>query len=349
LNGEIIGYKPQAYNALKSLYMQGKLKPAELTQHDCLNIDNINEPKEDGSCCIDGCYKKHFSRGYCTTHYGQFIVNDCPMCEVGRQSLTDRGVSLADDWSKNCKEASKLRWNDTQLKPFLRQWKRKNCICAVPKYIIRSAYDMSKHQGIDAGLLRYVQTIIDHEIVNKFKEYSKSNFTENMLSIVPPSSEERDADVYSKISKECYKYDSISGISAAIDLDCLIERACLSDEEFNIIKCVDLQEMTIKEYADGVHKSSIYVKKVRNGALFKLRNSNVSSVTMSKIVQHSCDEHTCIPSDVFSDIKHGPCVKARRDILVKLVDLGFSDMEISKCTGFDVDRVNVIIGNAVGY
>ena len=104
---------PKDVSILESLYRQGRLKPAELTEHECTATF---EPRRstDGNCVEPGCGKKHFSRGYCNVHYGRFRKTKCAGCDHGRKLLASRGLSLTHRWGSagSFQAALKLRWND---------------------------------------------------------------------------------------------------------------------------------------------------------------------------------------------------------------------------------------------
>ncbi len=90
----LLGYDADNFSALESLYRQGKLKPSELTDHECQEFVRSIEKRGD-QCGVNDCNKKHYSLGYCSNHYHMSRVRSCSACEHGRELLRQRGVSLA--------------------------------------------------------------------------------------------------------------------------------------------------------------------------------------------------------------------------------------------------------------
>jgi len=167
----LLGYEIDNYGALESLYRQGKLKPAELTEHVCQEeVRSI--PKRGDHCGYGTCNRKHYAMGYCSNHYHFSRVKPCSVCEHGRELLRSRGLSLSHRWSNPdvADAVRKLRWNDSQLRPFLRDWRKQNLVKESPLYLMRRD---PKH-GIDAGLLKYAEMVIDHEVVNDFKRMGRA-------------------------------------------------------------------------------------------------------------------------------------------------------------------------------
>lgn len=131
----LLGYPEGSYSSLASLYRQGRLRPAELTEHTCSG-------------------KK------------------CPACERGKASLKARKVSLAHRWTDPDvqDEVRKLRWNDSQLKPLLRKWRGENTIATTPLYVVRSS-----NFSVQAGLYKYAEIIIRNEVTNGFKRMARTD------------------------------------------------------------------------------------------------------------------------------------------------------------------------------
>ena len=264
---KLLGYPPgssvdsrgrSSYNVLKSLYKQGRLKPAELTQHECSEVLTYAD-SVDGKCSVPGCGKKHLSRGFCTAHYGRRVVTRCPICDKGRASLSARGLSLADDWTKSA-HVSSLRWEDSQLRPFLRQWRRKNLVTEVPLKIVRPEGQISPYQGIEAGLLKYAWIIINNEVVNDFKRMTRTLDSTYMVFNDGMSPDIGDADMVAwevdegdkpyMVVKDSSAMDVFNNTENGIDIVRMAHKANLSAEEQDVIVKIDLNEMNVREYAE---------------------------------------------------------------------------------------------------
>lgn len=267
---KLLGYAPGQYNALKSLYKQGRLRPAEFTQHECSESSNRAQPI-DGKCSVEGCGKRHLSRGYCVTHYGQIMKHTCSICEKGRASLKAKKVSLADDWMKSPEAVKSLRWNDSQLRPFLRFWHRQNLVSCAPLTIMRPIYQTGPYVGIEAGLLKYASILIGNEVINDFKRMRRTDDIGSSVLNDGVSGETENADVVawesdeagerSMIIKDSSSLDEFKAREFASDISAMMSKANLSDAEKEIIFGVDLEDVNIKDYVENwnaeVKKSSM--------------------------------------------------------------------------------------------
>jgi DNA-directed RNA polymerase specialized sigma24 family protein len=320
--GNLVSFKPEAYNVLKSLYKQGRIKPAELTQHECTEQIVTARPIVSGNkhlCSVSGCGKKHFSRGYCTTHYGQHIQHTCPICEKGRASLRTRGVSLADDWEKASAAAAILRWDDSQLRPFLRQWRRQNIVSRVPQKIVRPSDNVGPYQGIDAGLLKYSWIMINNEVVNDFKRMTRTFDASCMVFNDGISPNVGDADTVAwemdddgartqMIVKDASALDTFHAAENGVDVMTLIEGANLTQEESDTILQIDLKELNIREYADSLGVSVAHVHRVRNLALEKMRHVDMPDAFIIGLMAATCHKYGCSVDDMLGPDRVGPCL-----------------------------------------
>ena len=246
----LLGRNQNDYGLLESMYRQGRLRPAELTEHACTNN------------------------------------KDCYGCVVGRQILANKGLSLNCRWTDPDvrKNVRKLRWNDRQLNKFLRNWRNTNLIKATPRYIMRD----DPKKGIDAGLLKYAQMIIDHEVVNEFKRLYRNDdvgfgtFNNGMCP------EYSDADTcgweYDEDSQESYlvnvdpeSANEFNLTEHRSDVTQLLNQANLTSDELSVIKNVDILGIPVKEYAEEVNKSHQRIHQIRDKAIEKLRQSIVNS------------------------------------------------------------------------
>jgi len=263
-----------SYGVLESLYRQGRMKPSELTEHDCVER-TITIAHPDGLCGVTGCDKKHYSRGYCSAHYGRSKLVACTECERGRAVLKSKGIALTDRWTDPsvAKVVARLRWNDSQLTPFLRDWHNSNRIKNLPRYIMRN----SDVASIDAGLLKYANMVIDNDVINNFKAMSRNEDSENR----PEDSGSAEVIVWVTDDKtqasdplfvdQASAYTS--GFEDRTDLVSIIKNACLTAEEMDVLMNSDLSDKTTKEYAEEAKVSVAVVNKIRTSAILKLRNT----------------------------------------------------------------------------
>lgn len=349
-------FHPEAYNVLKSLYKQGRLKPAELSEHTCAQIVSIPEVV-DGLCSFPGCGKKHFAQGYCSAHYGRHVVASCIACHEGKNTLKSHGVSLADDWAKNWEAAAALRWNDAQLKPFLREWRKQNMVKRAPKYIVRRPPKPGELHGVDAGLLKYARYIIDHEMVNDFKRIERTDDLSNGVFNKGVSSgigddnliawESDDSQEPQMVVKDKSSLDGFRSTETLSDLTSMIRQANLSEEEMDVILNVDLREVGIRAHAEATGVTISHVHKVRNAALAKMKNCEMlSGALLDKLAHQIGDKHSCSVDDMLGPSRVGSCVIARSEFFQKLSEMGLSTQEISMRTAVPEDRVNLALTRA---
>ena len=262
-----------AYGTLESLYRQGRMRPSELTEHECSEkVDSI--PHLVGRCGVSGCDRKHYSRGYCSTHYSYSKKKVCPECDAGRKSLKDRGISLANRWSDPAvkKVIDRLRWNDSQLAPFLRDWNNSNKIFALPRYILRKPNEAT----VDAGLIKYANMIIDNDVVNAFKSIGRS---EDKPKVDSDSSDMGHEPIQLKSgsdssgeSDDSYEDSSIHRAEERKDILDIMVGAKLTEDEIKIIMKMDMEGSTAKEVADDMSMPLMRINKLRAGAMAKMRN-----------------------------------------------------------------------------
>ncbi|HEY8094509.1 MAG TPA: hypothetical protein VIE65_00250 [Methylobacter sp.] len=247
---ELIGYPAGKYEPLASLYRQGRLVPSEFTEHQCTNRQK------------------------------------CVECFRGRESLKKRKVSLVHRWDspESVAEASKLRWNDAQVVPFLRHWHKSNMIYFVPEYIMRRSINGKPPQGIDAGLLAYVMKFIRNTVINEFKNMSRYDDTSRMVFNAGRCPEIGDAEAVAFESEDGVSEDkqqriiidsrSISGYQKSehrLDLQDIIHSSGLDAEELDVILKIDLHEVTVRDYAESIGYSVQKVHRIRTSAMQKMR------------------------------------------------------------------------------
>lgn len=239
---ELLGYEPGNYGILESLYRQGRLKPSLFTEHVCSGPN-------------------------------------CLTCASGKEYLVKRKISLAHRWSdpEVAIAVKKLRWNDSQLRPFLREWKKTNLIKGVPRYILRQT-----NTTIDAGLLKYAQIIIDNEVVNDFKRMTRYDDL-SQTSITGCLSPELSTDdiIAYESSDDADKAiltfrDSNSSVPFELyekhtDIHVLINKAHLTTAELQLIQAIYFNDLDPEDYSKENNISITEIKKMRSSVIKKLQ------------------------------------------------------------------------------
>lgn len=314
---KLLGYEAGKYESLASLYRQGRLKPSELTEHMCSG-------------------KK------------------CPECKHGRASLKTKHLSLAHRWElpEVAAEAAKLRWNDSQLAPFLREWRRQNIVRHTPLYIMRPVEANGKPHGIDAGLLKYAKILIRNEVVNDFKRMTRTDDMTNMVFNDGVSPDVADVEMVSwevddDETKQCVFLDpdakmEFETIENKNDISALANNADLTADEIDVVKCVDLLAMTVREYAVRTGKPIPRVHRLRNGALKKLRGS-LSEDRIKAITQGVCNQFGCTQEELLGQSVVGPTVLARTRLFSLLYDAGMSIQDMRMYFSYPENKITAAI------
>lgn len=350
----MLGYGPTDYSVLESMYRQGRIRPSELTEHYCKEIPR-GVPANERGCASSGCAEEHYSRGYCGSHYRKIRSQSCTECDRGRISLRSRGISLAKRWTDPSiiDTVSKLRFNDRQLAPFLREWQNKNMVRVTPEYIMRS-----KKHGIDAGLLKYAEMVIDHEVVNDFKRMSRADDLSSMVlqnrldpefgngdTVCYEASEE--GDMKEQILRDPSGIRSFHSLENKHDLERLTEGVSLTDEEFDVVQNLDLGDLSASEYA---HKHGLRgisrIHRLRSEALRKLRGETMSDDKMRDLAFKIAGSYGCTVSQMLGPIMVGPPVIARGDFFAALFDSGMTITAIASKYECPEDRILAGINRA---
>jgi hypothetical protein len=198
---------------------------------------------------------------------------------------------LAHDWKDPsvAHQILKLRWNDSQLKPFLRDWKKSNKIKTTPLYIMRD----SAVQGVEAGLLKYAKTVIDNAVKNDFKLLSRSDDLGSMVMNdgISPEAMDSDSIVWEKDENDesnmirtfvdMQSNAAFSNLEIRRDISSIIHLANLDEQEVDTIIGIDLSESTVRIYAGNNGLSIQSVREIRSSALRKIR----------KVVGNSSEEY----------------------------------------------------------
>lgn len=354
----LLGYGPTEYNVLKALYIQGKLKPSELTEHPCLE-KIVPGKRRGGTCGVKDCGRRHYSLGYCSTHYPLSRVRNCPECDHGRELLKARGISAAHCWSdpEVASVVAKLRWNDKQLKPFLREWRRHNMVRATPEYIMRR----DSKQGIDAGLLKYAEMVIDHEVVNDFKRISRSDDLSNMVlnnGMSPEhgdkevvffdsnGKEDGDGDPSERIICDLTARESFSKAEHYHDIRRLVQSADLTEEEMEVLIEVDLRDMPISDYSEQSGLTVQRIHRVRAAAHKKLSKGDSQDAMPRILAVTVANRHNCSVDDITGTATFGSCVKARTELFSSLFDAGLTVSRIATYFGVADDLVVAAINRS---
>lgn len=312
-----LGYKPGQYTALSSLWRSRGFRPSELTEHPC-NGD------------------------------------PCEECDKGRTSLRSRGLSLAHDWSKPevAAAAAKLRWNDSQLKPFLREWRKANTIKRTPICIVR----LAPSQGIDAGLLKYAQIIVDNEVSNDFKRMSRADDLETFVRAGgvcpehsndesmgwesdnrPSGGEERPTRAF----RDMNGAQRVKEYEVARDLRRVMAGSGLTDEEADVIQKLELDEMSVRTYCDATGMPAARVNRLRSAALAKLKTPFAGR---DSFLQGLATRFGCSVDEILDPtVAVGRAIPARTEMFYGLSRLGMTAETMASAFGFPIDRVQLSI------
>jgi predicted DNA-binding protein (UPF0251 family) len=355
----LLGYDANNYGALESLYRQGKLKPSELTEHQCQEV--ITPIAKRGDLCGYGdCTRKHYAMGYCSNHYHFSRVRACPECDHGRELLRQRGLSLSHRWSSPEVAAAvgKLRWNDSQLKPYLREWRRQNLVSKTPLYIMRR----DPKQGIDAGLLKYAEMVIDHEVVNDFKRMSRAEDLSTMVlnngmgpehsdaETVAWDSDDKDKEDPSSIQRIIRDSSAMSKFTQAEgwhDVRRLVESAELTTEESDAIVSIDLGDMSVRQYSEQSGIAVPRIHRLLTSAHHKLASQDLPESVTSEMAEKTASKHGITVADITGPQLFGPCVVARTELFSKLFDVGMTIPGISARFGVAEERISAAINRLI--
>lgn len=324
---ELLGYPKDKFTVLQSMYRQGRLQPAELTEHQC-----------------DRQGKKGMK------------PRSCVGCLQGVALLRARKLSLADDWGDPAVAGAvaKLRWNDSQLRPFLRSWQRSNLVKCTPLYIMRRG----ANQGIDAGLLKYAEFVINHEVCNDFKRMARTYDMSGMVFNKGLSPETSDEDTIAwesdetdeapqRVFRDLNSSNRVKDFETRRDLEAIISSSILSEEEEETVRGVSLSELTVRQFSTQVKRPIQRVHRVLASAMRKMRGVMPSEADIGLIVAQICDQHSCTLPDILGPAMFGPCVKARTDLFSELMDMGWSVGDISARFGVTEERIVAAVNRRV--
>jgi len=312
----LLGYSPGQYTALQSMWRARGFRPSEMTEHNC--------------------------------HGG-----DCHECERGRTLLRNRGLSLAHNWGSgaSAEAASKLRWNDSQLKPYLREWRKSNRVKSTPSRIVR----LAPSPGVDAGLLKYAQIIIDNEVTNDFKRMSRADDLESFAlknGVCPEMSNDdlmgwdadnrpRGEDRPERVFRDTDSLSRTRQFEHIRDLRTVLESSGLTDEEVDVVKHLEIDEESVRSYSDMTGIPAVKVNKVRASAMAKMRLPffrTGSGSTLHELAR----KHRCEIEDIMDPgVQMGRAVLARTEMFYSLHKLGMGVPAMAEAFRFSEDRVEL--------
>ena len=311
----LLGYPPKSYGILKSFYLQGRIYPSEFTEHNCSGR------------------------------------KDCVVCERGRARLKNKGISLADHWLDPRVEChiKALRWNDSQLIPFLRNWKKKNFIKCTPDYIVRP----ESQKSITAGLLKYASIIIDNEVVNDFKRMGRVDDLPSVIlnhGMSPELSnneniayEGDDCEIPKTVLCDSHANELFEEYEYRNDVATMINNSDLTDEEYKIIRSIDLENMSVRAFSE-IHDIPIpKVHRIHNSALRKIRGSKLNEAEVLKLVNSICDRYQMTIEQILESSVFGSVVVARTDLFSTLYDQGMGIEAIAERFLYSQERIAAAI------
>jgi len=314
---ELLGYEPGHYSALQSMYRQGRLKPSEFTEHFC-----------SGSACED--------------------------CERARIHLKEKKLSLAHDWlsPESRLQAKKLRWNDSQLRPYLRNWRSRNFIKCVPDYIMRPRGDI----GIDAGLLKYAEKVIRNTVANDFKSFSRSDDLSMLVLDSRKNPEyadgellawdgDEDSENATRIIRDTSAHLEYAAFENKRDLNTLLERAPLTINERRVIQEVDFGEKSIREVASDMDLSAVRVNKIRQNAIEKMSDKSLPKEEYVRLAIEVATRRGIDLNLFLTDISYDS--DASMELYARLYDLGYSIESIADTTGFYESAISTVIVDSI--
>jgi hypothetical protein len=251
-------------------------------------------------------------------------------------------VSLADDWGLPgvAAQVKKLRWNDSQLRPFLRDWRRANTIKGVPDYIMRPAGDI----GIDAGLLKYAEKIIYNTVVNDFKSFTRSDDLSMLVLDGRKNPEFSDGEMLAwegdednetsiKVVRDLAAHMEYRSYEISKDINTLVSSAPLTANERKVLDQVDFNDRSIRDVAEDLGLSAVRVNKIRQNAIDKMSLKDISMSDFLREVQAVAVKYGLDADDVLDKSKFGPQVIARAKLFGDLYDLGYSVGSLAEVSG----------------
>jgi DNA-directed RNA polymerase specialized sigma24 family protein len=217
-------------------------------------------------------------------------------------------------------------------------------------------------QGIDAGLLKYAEMVIDNEVVNDFKRMSRAeDLSITVLNggqspeygnheTVAWDSDDKEREDSSSIQPVIRDVGSMNQYVQAErwhDVQRLVEAANLTDEELNVIKFVDLEDMSVRQYSDKHNVTVARVHRILSSAHHKLSAQDLPLSVTDELAFRTASKYGCSTMDIEGSKLFGTCVAARTELFSKLFDMGMTISWISARFSISEDRVSAAINRSV--
>jgi hypothetical protein len=334
----LLGYEPGKYSSLQAMYRTKRLLPSEFTEHlGCTGLDKCSE------------------------------------CARGKVSLYNRRLSLTHDWNDPsvAHAASKLRWNDRQVKDYLRCFRNTNIIKCVPDYVLRpdprsvidsyvvyhpktlhisekSPTPIEHRISINAGLLAYAAKLINNEVINDFKRITR---TDDMgISLfnngVSPEFGNDSVVAYTSSSAEENEHPEFEFLDASAqsqfsmfenhrDLRAIADSCQFDNETIDILNKIELGGMSVADYSDltGVTISKIH--RIRAHIMKELRiKASLVKETFDQIAHRIADKYNIEVGDILGNVRVGDCVRARTEFIMNMSVAGLDNKQISRLYNF---------------
>jgi hypothetical protein len=298
----LLGYEPGRYSALQSLVRSGKLLPSDFTDHTCSKDES------------------------------------CPDCQMGRQALFEKGLSLSQDWNKS-KHAADLRWNDSQLRPYLRNWNGRNRIFAIPSFIVRDTND-----GVTAGLLKYVSIIINNEVTNQFKTIRRNEESSCGVGVEHSTSDlvtisTSEEDLNEVIFKDPESLRPFEDLDSKRDVKALMAVIDLTDQELDVLNKVQFGEHSSNSYAKASGLNAPRVGRILNMVVNKFAQVSDPMAKPNRILHHVLHKYGVSRDELFGNDVVGLSVLARAEFFSSLYDNDMPLESISTLYNVDIDLV----------
>jgi hypothetical protein len=196
-----------------------------------------------------------------------------------------------------------------------------------------------KTATINAGLLKYAAIIIDNEVVNDFKRMGRVDDLSNVIlndGMSPELSNNETIayEVDENEEKKAVLCDTRAGETfeeseRRSDITALINGSNLTDEEYEVILRIDLQNMSVRAFSDEYGIQIQKIHRIRNSALRKMRGSKLDKEGIKDLVKSVCLHHNMTIEQVLAPEPYGPSVVARTDLFTTLYDHGMNVEAIS--------------------
>jgi DNA-directed RNA polymerase specialized sigma24 family protein len=230
-----------------------------------------------------------------------------------------------------------------------------NMVKDTPLYIMRT----DRKYGIDAGLLKYAEIAIKHQVVNDFKRLERNTDIHSMVfnngvspelsddDMVAWESDDSTEDKKTRVIRDVSSFKKFLETEDSHDLERMVKSCELTDEESTVVVNVDLGDVSIREMANELGKPIQKIHRIRQSALKKLRAGGVGPDVITMTASKIAERNKCSVSEMLSPrVYFGPAIIARAYFFDFLRTSGFSVSEISLRYGMSEDRVLSAINRA---